>query len=424
MASPPPGGSTLRTRSILIVAALAASLLPASPAQAAPSLAAYRGLGAWIDIYDPTAWDQPGRKVRRLAARGVRTLYLQSNNYHQPGDIRFPAATGRFVDAAHRHGMKIVAWYLPGLKDLHRDQRRAMAAIRFRSPEGRRFHSFALDIQATIVKDIDARNRRLLRLSDFLRARVGSSYPMGAIIPSPRGMQLAPGYWPRFPYRALAERYDVFVPMTYYSWRASGAAEVTDYMRRSIRILRSRTEDPGVPIHAIGGLADGSSRSETRAYVRSVREHGLLGGSLYDDSLFGAEDWEELARVRPNPPRQSPPMPLRFGEHTDGYGRITGGDRTHPDEVVYRHGPLSSDQVLSFEGFDIGAAEVEVQVNWTRLVVPLAAGPPEDWTPARQTILIPASALRPDAKNVISFVPKARHPWTTWGVRDVTLTPA
>ena len=63
------------------------------------------------------------------------------------------------------------------------------------------------------------RSVRLLGLSSALRKAVGPDYPLGAIIPSPRGMQLRPDYWPRFPYEGLARTYDVFMPMGYFTYR-------------------------------------------------------------------------------------------------------------------------------------------------------------------------------------------------------------
>ena len=76
-----------------------------------------------------------------------------------------------------------------------------------------------------------------------LRAAVGPSYALGAIIPSPRGMQLLPKYWPGFPYSDLWQVYDVFLPMAYFSYRARGDAAVSRYVQRSIGIIRARTGD-------------------------------------------------------------------------------------------------------------------------------------------------------------------------------------
>src|SRR5436190_3384172 len=47
------------------------------------SLKPYRGVGSWVDIYDPAAQRQPEAAVADMAARGVRTLYLETANFKQ-----------------------------------------------------------------------------------------------------------------------------------------------------------------------------------------------------------------------------------------------------------------------------------------------------------------------------------------------------
>src|SRR6476620_12721467 len=97
---------------VLLVALLAAVLVaPASGArQASPSLAPYAGLGTWLDIYATSYWDNPERQAAAMARDGVKTLYLQTGNYSQQANR---AGLGRFIDAAHAHGIRVVAWYLP-----------------------------------------------------------------------------------------------------------------------------------------------------------------------------------------------------------------------------------------------------------------------------------------------------------------------
>jgi hypothetical protein len=267
----------------------------------APKLGAYRGLGSWVDIYEEGAWNHPKRTARVLAGHGVRTLYLETSNYRRPTAILYPNKTERMIHAAHARGIKVVAWYLPGFDDLDRDLARSKAAIDLRTSKGQRFDSFALDIEASIVTPPSKRTKRLLTLSRKIRAHAGPSYTLGAIIPSPRGMQLNKGYWPGFPYEKLAARYDVFVPMTYYSWRTEGATGANDYTARNIRIIRKKTGEPTVPIHVIGGIGDGSMGPETRGFVRACREHGVIGCSMYSYTITGETDWKHLEGIPVTP---------------------------------------------------------------------------------------------------------------------------
>src|SRR5256885_537002 len=105
----------------------------------------------------------------------------------------------------------VAAWSPPALVSLRDVLRRSLGAIRFRTLRGDSFGSFALDIEASVVRSVPLRTARLLRLSRQLRAAVGPSFPLGAIIPSPVGMERKPAYWPGFPYRGLGSLYDVFL---------------------------------------------------------------------------------------------------------------------------------------------------------------------------------------------------------------------
>jgi hypothetical protein len=190
----------------LLLCASAVTLLPGSSARAAsgPSLSAYRGLGSWVDIYDHRLWRDPEAVVTTLHARGVRTLFLETGNWRIDTAIFKPAVVARFVDEAHRQGMDVVAWYVPDFKNLDRDLNRALAAIDFVTSGGERFDSFGLDIESPEVRDPSVRTARMVRLSWRIRERVGSSYPLAAIVPSPYAMELIPTYWPRFPFVELA----------------------------------------------------------------------------------------------------------------------------------------------------------------------------------------------------------------------------
>src|SRR5690348_14042179 len=124
--------------SVVVVAFLA------MPSASGGEASVYSGIGTWVDLFASNAWDHPETVVASLRRDGVQTLYLETSNYSRPEAIVDPAAVGRFVDAAHAAGIQVVAWYLPAFASPVRDLSRALAAIRFRSPSGERFDSFAL----------------------------------------------------------------------------------------------------------------------------------------------------------------------------------------------------------------------------------------------------------------------------------------
>lgn len=415
----------MKTRILLALFSVALTASPTGTSvqnDPAPNLEAYQGLGAWLDIYNAKLYSQPNRVADDLAAHGVRTLYLQTTNYRRRGPFQFPGPMGNLLEAAHARGIRVVAWYLPDLVRLKRDLRWSLAAIRYRSPSGQQFDSFGLDIESSVVKKYWVRNRRLLQLSAQIRQEVGPEYPLAAITPSARMLEIRPDYWPGFPFARLAGIYDVFMPMSYYSYRDYGSRAVHAYVAETVELIRRKTRDPEIPIHVIGGIADGSNRAESLAFVRAARQYGLLGASMYDYKITGPEDWEALTQIQPNPV-QKPAMPFKLWRHLDASGNLPDGDRTHPAEVVFATGPLTGSRELDFDGYDIGGEEVDLFVNW-RLVATLPPDTAEGWG-ERSTVGIPDGFLRDSSPNVIAFVARARHPnWGTWGVRAVTLMPA
>jgi hypothetical protein len=408
-------------RGLLALAVVAAALSPAAPARpgpGSPSLEAYRGLASWVDLFEERAWRRPGRAVAAMAAHGVRTLFLETSNYSQRRTVVDRVRVARFIEAAHDRNMAVVAWYLPGFVDLRRDLRRSMAAIRFRTPNGERFDSFALDIEASEVDPPSRRTKRLLALSRRIRTRAGAGYTLGAIIPSPVGIELAGDYWPGFPYPKLDAIYDVFVPMGYFTYHVNGATKVHDETAENIRMLRAATGNPSVPVHLIGGIADEASASETRAFVQAIREHGVAGASLYNWSLTRERHWAELRNV-PTNPLQSPALPLTlpWGE---AVGNVPGTAESHPKEVWFEVPGQLGARTLSFEGYDIDPGEIEVWVNWA-LVGEVAASGPGWGVP--QSVEVPDALLREARPNVIGFVAEGDHPdWSEWGVRGVGLS--
>lgn len=287
-------------RTLAAIIATGLSLATAGQARAATapvvSVDAYRGAGSWVDIYSSAALARPEAVVARLKAQGVRTLYLETANFRQrPNvDIVWTAATTRFLDAAHANAIRVVAWYYPGLTNLGLDLRRSLAAVNFRTPQGQAFDSLALDIESTLIAPGPRRNSALLALSRALRARVGGSYPLGAIIPDARSTAPSRSLWPGFPYRGISPLFNVFLPMAYSTLRVHGPDAIFDYTRFNVGYVRARTLRPAAPVHPIAGLANGINAAEARAAVNGARASRALGTSFYNYRLTGPEDFAAL----------------------------------------------------------------------------------------------------------------------------------
>jgi len=287
-----PSATTVRvTRARRPIAAKPVRVAAAKPARR--SVDAYRGLGSWVDIYDPQAFVRPAAAVRDMAAHGVRTLYVETSNSDQSLPIMHPAQMRILIREAHAHKMRIVAWYLPRFTSVARDAERIEKAIHFHTADGQRFDSFALDIESTNVSNVAARNRAVQQLSAKVRRLAGPSYPLGAIIPSP--LDIKHGFWGNpFPYRALARTYDAFLPMSYYTFRVNGAGPTRARTIADVRLIRAQPGCSKMPVHVIGGLANKSNPAEVRALASGIRASRSIGGSLYTWSGTSPAEWRQL----------------------------------------------------------------------------------------------------------------------------------
>jgi hypothetical protein len=263
------------------------------------SVEVYRGVGAWVDMYDPALLGNPWPALLEMRSRGVRTLYLETASWRVPSnlDLRDEQAVELFLDEAHALGLRVVAWYFPGLDDLQVDLRRSRAVLSYVTPRGgQRFDGFAVDIESQRVSAVPARNAALMRYSRRLRRLAGPGYALGAIVPDLRSTTVSPGLWPGFPFRAAARYYDVFLPMAYSSYRGHGSAFVYRYARANASGVRALTG--GRPVHMIGGLTDALSPGEAAGFVRGARSGGAIGASFYDFAIGQDYAWRALTLFR------------------------------------------------------------------------------------------------------------------------------
>jgi hypothetical protein len=278
----------------LLLACAAVALTPApGPAVRKAVRTIYGGVGAWVDIFDDRGWADPEGTVEALRGYGARTLYLQTCNYRCKEDIHRPVTLSRWLEAAHAAGIRVVAWYLPGLEDMGLDTRRSLAALQFRSAGGHTFDGFALDIEARLVNPVAKRNRLVLKLSRTIRQAAGARYPLGAIT--------IPWFYEwggPFPYAGLNQIYDVFLPMIYFGGRGEGAKVARVNTARNIQQIRQATGNINTPVHAIGGIADQLNAREVGSFVRTAQRRRALGVSLYDHFTSDSEDWAKLGLWR------------------------------------------------------------------------------------------------------------------------------
>jgi len=285
-----------------LVAALAVSVVVActgakiSPAQQADT-SVFGGLGTWVDIYDGAVYAAPEKTAQRIAARGVTTVWAETANDRAAADVVKPAQLGRLVEALHARGVRVVAWYLPGHVKPALDTRRALAMLSFRTPNGEAFDGVGLDIESTRLKNVGLRSRRAVALARRLRQEAGET-PLAIIPFNPRGLERRPKTWPRFPWAELAEVADAFAPMVYTGGALTGFDATYGYVTRALRLLRSVTANPDVPIHVVGGVADRLGPDELAGFAAAVSDDGnTIGVSLYDWATTRPAAWRMLAML-------------------------------------------------------------------------------------------------------------------------------
>lgn len=282
----------------------------------------YKGLGAWVDIYDDNL--DPITAVDEMARRGVKTLYLETNNWRSRGvspceygpdvSIRYPERVIPFLDRAHSKGINVIAWYVPGFADMDRDIKRSLDAINFTTPSGNRFDGFAPDIesrgefgcQGATGDELRAKfNEGIVEYNKRLRAAVGGDKVLGGIVVDAKNNERSPARWSGFPWADIGKTYDVIMPMAYWTAaKAGGCEEVQVDTATYIKEVAQKTTSlmgQTKHMHIIGGIADCISPAETAGYVSSSKSIGGLGVSLYDfattEGHSGKESlWAELAK--------------------------------------------------------------------------------------------------------------------------------
>ena len=284
-----------------IAVAIAATLcsIGATGSQAAQRAdsSVFDGLGTWVDIYDGSVYATPERSAQRIAAHHVRTVWVETANYGASADVVDPERLGLVVDALHVRGVRVVAWYLPGHVNQALDQRRSLAMLTFRTPSGGSFDGVALDIESTKLRNVALRSRRAVALAGWLRQQAGDT-PLAIVPFNPRGLERRPTTWPGFPWAQLAQSADAFAPMVYTGGALTGFDATYGYVTRALRLLRTETGEPDVPIHVVGGVANRMGPDELAGFVAAVADDGgTVGVSLYDWLTTTTRAWAALAQL-------------------------------------------------------------------------------------------------------------------------------
>ncbi len=299
--------------------------VPGTPSQGGDfTVAAYEGLGVWVDVFDYVPVYQNGgvpptvvaSDVDTMASLGVKTLYLQAaRNDERTNGLVAPDLMVPFLERAHHLGMRVVGWYYPDFASVDVDLERLLQIAHF-DVGGQRFDGVSVDIEDNqVVADPAERSQRLVELSRRLREALGPDAAISAtVMPAVLTEVLNRTYWAGFPWAALKPYYDVWMPMAYWSFRDRESPYKSGYTYtvESVRRMRALVGDPNLKVHPVGGIADVITEAETRDFLRALADTDSIGGSLYDyrttnGGIWGVLRGTEAALAAPPSPTTTQP---------------------------------------------------------------------------------------------------------------------
>ncbi|HUR50528.1 MAG TPA: hypothetical protein VMZ11_00220 [Mycobacteriales bacterium] len=262
--------------------AVAEGALPAPlPVTAkAASLEVVRGKGLWA-----TPWPTSGLDVDRLVARaratGVRSIWVRTGGSRQGyyGNRFLPA----LVPAAHKAGLRVIAWDFPALSDPVADAARAKRAL------DAGVDAFSPDVE-TAAEGTYLTTRRLQVYLGLVRAYAGKRAVI-ATVPRPSPARKS------FPYKAFVPYSDVFAPMVYWSCKEPGAL-VEQTLRTLGAMLPVAPVGQAYDMGPEGGRRGTPSRAETLRFLDAARRGGALGASLWTVEHAGPAQLKALADYR------------------------------------------------------------------------------------------------------------------------------
>jgi C1A family cysteine protease len=180
-------------------------------------------------------------------------------------------------------------------------------------------------------------------------------------------------------------------------------------------VIKFTTDDYGYPIPLeapFTGYSSAATANPGESYVSG-------NGSSWTDatSVGGCSECNVCIKAFASDP-EIPPIPLPASE---AYGRISGGDQTHVEEVDYGFEGAPGDVVIAYEVWDADfATEVEILVNGAHAGY-AAVTPDNTWSETRYVVL-PDAAVLDGAANVLAFDNTYNPPKTYWwGVRNVSV---
>ncbi|MGH9149568.1 MAG: peptidoglycan-binding domain-containing protein, partial [Acidimicrobiales bacterium] len=293
----------------------------------------------------------PEAIVRRASEVGLTHLYVRT------GTLKEGFMGGPFLDrllpVAHANRLRVYGWDFPYLDHPGDDVNRALAAIRYTTPDGHRVDGFSADIESTS----EGTNNDLEYVTayvNWLRQNVGPNYPLVATVPNPTARKVASG----FPYAEILAPFDAVAPMVYWMNRdpAADAANAVRYLSRFAK-----------PVFPIGQAYDGGpeggppgvpSRRQIIAFMQAAERNGAAGVSFWSWQHADQEAWDAV--------RDAAEFRLDLGG-PEGEGLTAGMIRAYQTALTRLGFPVQADGTW-------GPATVEALLSYQRAARLAASG--------------------------------------------------
>jgi hypothetical protein len=269
----------------------AVTFVRAHPARPALLLAPLRGKGMWLTY--PLLKHSPVSAIIAAArAAGLTHLYVEVGRSRD--GLYGARGLAALLPAAHRAGIRVLAWVYPFLANLPADVALSVAAARYVAPSGDQPDGLLTDVEEFTDEG------SVRAYGQVLRALLGPDEPMAIATFPP---QSVPGR--TYPFATVALSWNAIVPMDYWHLqiRPYSADEAYRYVRDSVRLIRAATRTDE-PVEVLGQTFDwyqtgvnSPSAAEIAACAAAARDSGAVGVSFFEWNHATQEEWGALAAI-------------------------------------------------------------------------------------------------------------------------------
>ncbi len=243
------------------------------------------GRGMWLYLPQEVEGGDVDALVTRAEKVGLTHVYVRTGSSRQ--GFYAQQYMDELLPKAHAAGVRVYGWDFPYLDDVDADVARSLAAIAYTTPSGDRIDGFAADIE-TPAEGTNLSAEGAAAYGERLRAAVGPTYPLVAVVPRPSPKRQAD-----YPYHAIIPPYDAVAPMTYWLNRQPDTDVINDV---------SYLSQFGKPVVPIGQAYDGAREGgrpgpppaeEIQRFLSAAQQVGAVGASFWSwqhatEAIWGA----------------------------------------------------------------------------------------------------------------------------------------